>query len=260
MNGSRLFIFVLMLLAFSLTVEAQKRRINSKARSPSAPVQKPLENGKTAVVIDEKLSVLRTKPGLFAGSIQRMRRGRKVRILEAREADGVTFYRVNAPPGNSGWVQAEAVYGSFRRGDDERLARLIQASDGFDQIELGVHFFELYPASTLRPAILLLFGDLAEEIAVKLSRDATRRLDRREMAASGAPLHSFYLNFAGLDRYRKTGVVFLFNSDTKNYHYDGASWREIITKFPASNEAAEARKRLDSLKEKLDRKNAERKL
>jgi hypothetical protein len=151
-------------------------------------------------------------------------------------------------------VQSESVFGKFRRGDDERLARLVQASEGFDQIEIATQFLEIYPVSPLRPAILLLFGDLIEETAVNLSRDATRRLDRREMAASGAPLHSFYLNFVMLDRYRKLGVVFLFNSNTKNFHYDGARWREIVTKFPNSTEAAEARKRLDSLKEKLGKK------
>jgi hypothetical protein len=74
------------------------------------------------------------------------------------------------------------------------------------------------------------------------------------MAASGAPLHSFYLNFVSLDRYRKLGIVFLFNSNTKTFHYDGETWQEIINKFPQSSEAAEARKRLDSLKEKLEKR------
>jgi outer membrane protein assembly factor BamD (BamD/ComL family) len=72
------------------------------------------------------------------------------------------------------------------------------------------------------------------------------------MAASGAPLHSYFLNYVSLDRYRKLGIVFLFNSATRNFHYDGASWREIIQKYPASQEAAEAQKRLDSLKQKME--------
>jgi hypothetical protein len=46
-------------------------------------------------------------------------------------------------------------------------------------------------------------------------------------------------------------VNFLFNSTAKLLHYDGASWREIIGKFPKSAEAIEAQKRLDSLKEKM---------
>jgi hypothetical protein len=185
-----------------------------------------------------------------------MRRGRKVRITAVTEADGVKFYRVTAPPASQGWVQADAVFGRFRPGDEARLARLVQASDGFDQIEIAVEFFDAYPDSTFRPSILLLFGDLLEEVAAKLSKDAGSRLNRREMAASAAPLHSYYLNFVSLDRYRKLGVVFLLNSATRQFHYDGASWKEIVTKYTASPEAAEARKRLDSLKEKMERPSA----
>ncbi|HMJ08848.1 MAG TPA: SH3 domain-containing protein, partial [Pyrinomonadaceae bacterium] len=158
-------------------------------------MQKTREIGTSAVIMDETLSVLRSKPSLFADSVQRMRRGRKVQVLGVAEADGVKFYRIAAQPGGLGWVQADAVFGKFRIGDAERLARLVQASHGFDQIELASSFFDIYPDSSLRPAILLLYGDLLEEAAIKLSKDAAGRLDRREMAATGAPMHSFYLNF-----------------------------------------------------------------
>jgi hypothetical protein len=86
----------------------------------------------------------------------------------------------------------------------------------------------------------------------KLSRDASSRLNRRAIAASGAPVHSFYLNFTMLDRYRKLGVTFLFNASTRTFHYNGWSWNEIVRTYPASNESAEARKRLESLKAKMD--------
>jgi hypothetical protein len=204
-------------------------------------------------VIDETLSVLREKPSLFAAPVQRMRRGRKVQILGAAEADGVKFYRVSVPPANWGWVQADAVFGKFRAGDEERLAKLVQASAGFDRIELAAAFFELYPKSQFRPPLLLLFGDLAEETASRLSRDAGRRLNGREMAASAAPVHSYYLNFVSIDRYRKLGIVFLFNGSTRTYHYDGSSWKEIVEKYPESAEAAEAKKRLDSLNAEMER-------
>ena len=226
------------------------------AKAKTASIQKPKEIGSTAVVMDETLSVLRVKPSLFADSVQRMRRGRKVQILGVTEADGVKFYRVSALPGNTGWVQADAVFGKFRADDDARLARLVQASNGFDQIELASSFFELYPQSQFRPALLLLYGDLLEETAAKLSKDAGSRLDRREMAASAAPMHSYYLNFVMLDRYRKLGILFLFNSVSRAFHYDGASWKEIVQKFPTSAESAEAQKRLDSLKEKMERGGA----
>lgn len=256
MRLSLSLIFLLVFYASNSDVAAQKRRPAPKAVDKLVAAPKPKISGSSAVVIDEKLAVLRVRPSLFADSVQRMRRGRRVQITDERAADGVTFYRVAAAPSGAGWVQSEALFGKFRRGDDERLARLVQSSEGFDQLEIAVNFLEMYQESPFRPAILLLFGDLAEETAARLSRDAARRLDRREMAASGAPLHSFYLNFVSLDRYRKLGIVFLFNSDTKNFHYDGASWREILKKSPQSSEAAEAQKRFDSLKEKLARRES----
>ena len=248
MKRSILLLFLLIFLVFTSTIEAQRRRVPT-AKKPVV-AQKP--NTNTAVVVDERLAVLRAEPSLFAKPIQRMRIGRIVQISGSKEADGVTFYRVSVPPNNYGWVQADAVVGKFRRGDDERMAKLVQAFEGFEQIESAMLFLETFPASPLRPAILLLLGDLVEEIALKISNDATKRLDRRAMAASGAPLHSFYLNFVSLDRYRRLNIGFLFNPSAKLLHYNGASWREIITKFPNSNEAKEAQKRLDSLKEKME--------
>lgn len=243
-------IFLLLLLVFlNFNTEAQKRYVKPR---PKPAVIKAAANSDKAIVIDERLAVLRNAPSLFAKPIQRMRRGRVVTIIETREADGVTFYRVAAVPNAQGWVQREAVAGKLRRGDDERLARLVQASNGFDQIERARIFLENFPDSPFRPSILLLFGDLMEEIALKMSADAAKRLSRREMAASGAPLYSFYLNYSSLDRYQRLGIGFVFNSSTKLFHYDGASWREIIKKSPAANEAVEAQKRLDSLKEKME--------
>lgn len=240
-----LMIFVI----FTSHIEAQRRSISRKSKS--SVTQKTKSN--KAIVVDERLAVLRIRPSLYASPIQRMRRGREVLVNESKQADGVTFYRVGVPPNNTGWVQADAIVGTFRSGDDVRLARLVQASEDFDRIERAAVFLDMYPKSQFRPAILLLFGDLMEEVAIKLSRRATRSLDRSEMAASGAPLHSFYLNYSYLDRYRKLGVVFLFNVRTKQYHYDGATWQELVKKYSNSDEAVEARKRLIDLEEKLEK-------
>ncbi|HVF47113.1 MAG TPA: SH3 domain-containing protein, partial [Pyrinomonadaceae bacterium] len=242
-------------LVFSLTAVAQPRRDGRDPKSRTATV-KSAEIGQPAVVVDETLSVLRVKPSLFSESIQRMRRGRKVQILGVTEADGVKFYRVTAPPANYGWVQADAVFGKFRPSDEERLASLVQAADGFEQIEIATEFFNLYSNSRFRPALSLLFGDALEEAGAKLSRDASSRLSRKEMAATAAPIHSYFLNFVSLDRYRKLNIVFLFNSATRQFHYDGTSWKDLVAKFPASLEAAEARKRLDSLRTKLGQTSA----
>ena len=235
--------FLIVGLVSSAEVNAQRKKAPPK---PAATRSK--EIGQKAIVLDETLSVLRPGPSLFAEPVQRMRRGREVKILGVVEADGVKFFKVVAPPRNYGWVQSDAVFGKFRPADEERLARLVQASTGFEQIELAAFYFTLYPNSQFRPSILLLFGDLCQETAVRLSREATNRLDRREMAASAAPLHSYYLNYVGLDRYRKLGITFKFNTATRSYYYDGGSWRELVSKFAASPEAVEAQKRLDSIR------------
>lgn len=238
-------LLLLLLLVFTFTAEAQRR---SRARTPQPP-----EVGKTAVVMDETISVLRDRPSLFANAVQRMRRGRVVKILGVAEADGVRFFRVSAMPPAAGWVQADAVFGKFRPADEERFVALIQASGGFEQIELAAHFLKLYPESRFRPAVLLLYGDLLEDAASRLSRDANNRLDRREMAATGAPVHSYFLNFVSLDRYRRLGIRFVFNSSTRLFHYDGDSWSEVVRKHANSPEAPEAKKRLELLKEKMER-------
>lgn len=239
-------------LALTAVVSAQKRPISGPTGKSRPTVAKSAEIGQTAVVIDESLSALREKPSLYSLPIQRIGRGRKVQILGIAESEGVRFYRV-AAPSNFGWIQADAVFGKFRPGDEERLARLVQATDGFDQIEVAVEFFMMFPISKFRPSILLLYGDLLEDAATKLSKDAGSRLKRQAMAASGAPTHSYYLNFVSLDRYRKLGVVFLFNPATRQFHYDGASWAEIVSKHSSATEATEAKKRLDSLKQKMEK-------
>ncbi|MBS1797190.1 MAG: hypothetical protein JSS81_25410 [Acidobacteria bacterium] len=245
-------ILLLFCVFLSSNLHAQKTAVKNKPKFRPPAVQK---NEAIAVVIDERLAVLRAEPSLYARPVQRMRRGRLVRVFEAREADGVTFYRVAALPNTPGWVQKEAVAARLRRGDDERLARLIQVSDGFERIERARIFLETYPDSPLRPSILLFYGDLAEEIAARLSVEAAKRLSRREMTVSGAPVYSFFLNYSSLDRFRRLGIVFRFNAETRLFHYDGASWQELVGRYPNTNEAREAQKRLDSLQEKMQAVN-----
>ena len=91
---------------------------------------------------------------------------------------------------------------------------------------------------------MLLLGDEASKIALKLSRDAGRRLAPTEMKATGAPVSSYFLNYSGLDRYRKLGLVFRFDPATKHFQYDGASFLELIKRYPATAEAREAHLRL----------------
>lgn len=90
-------------------------------------------------------------------------------------------------------------------------------------------------------------GDAAEEAAAKLSREAERRFEKRELPAEGAPEFSYYLNYSGLDRFNRQGVIFTFDRETKKLHYNGAAWREITQRYPNSPEAAAARQRLAAL-------------
>lgn len=229
----------LLLLVLSLVI-CLPASANKKRRMPSG--------GRAAVVVDERLAAVRDAPELSANLVQRLGRGRYVAVAGARESkDGLTFYRVVLTRRTSGWLQSEAVVSPTRAGDDARLLRLIRGSEEFDRIARARIFLDTFPRSSLRSAVLLIFGDAAEAAADKLTRDAQRRLDAREIEAGGAPLASYFLNFNGLDRWRKQGVVFSFNAVTKQFHYDGAAWREIVRHHPRSAEASDARKRLAAL-------------
>lgn len=228
--------FVLCLLFLASDIEAQQQQ----RRAP--------EGGQRAVVVDERLAVLRDAPDFAANLLQRMSRGRMVAIRGMkRSVDGVTFYRVAVTKRTSGWIQSEAVVSTVRKNDDERLLRLIQNSEDFDKVVRARIFLDVFQRSILRPAVLMLYGEAAERAAERLSRDAVRRLDEKEMAAGGAPLFSYFLNYNGLDRYRRQGVTFVFDPAARKFHYNGASWREILRRHPRSPEAEEARKRLETL-------------
>ena len=211
--------------------------------SAAAPVA-----GQRAVVVDERLAALRDEPDLSANLLQRMSRGRVVAVRGVkRSPDGLTFSRVMVTRRTGGWVQSEALVSPARKEDEARLLRLIRSSGDFDRLVRARIFLDVFQRSPLRPAVLLLLGDEAEKSAARLSRDAARRLDEKEMAAGGAPVFSYFLNFNGLDRYRRQGVAFVFDRTAKQFHYDGAAWREVLRRHPRSPEADEARKRLAAL-------------
>jgi hypothetical protein len=203
---------------------------------------------RSAVVVDERLAALRDGPDLSAQLLHRLSRGRAVLVTGAkRTADGLTFYRVAVTRRTGGWLQSEAVVSPARAEDDERLLRLIRASEDFDRIARARIFLDLFPRSPSRPAVLMIYAEAAEAAAARLSRDAARRLDEREMSANGAPVFSYFLSYNGLDRYRRQGITFTFNRALKQFHYDGESWREILRRYPRSPEATDARKRLEML-------------
>jgi hypothetical protein len=207
-----------------------------------------VSGARSAVVGEERLSALRDAPGFAGVLLQRLGRGRAVQLTGARRAaDGATFVQVAVTRRTRGWVQSESLAAPARAGDDERLLRLVRGSEDFDRVERAQIFLDAFARSPLRPAALALLAGAAEDAAARLSRDASRRLDAREMEAGGAPAHTYFLNFNGLDRYRRQGVNFTFDRATKQYAYDGAAWREIVARHPHSPEAEQARGRLARL-------------
>ncbi len=224
-----LIVVTLVLLPFGGDAgRAQTRRLSSRS----------------GIVVDERLAVLRARPQLSADLLRRVGRGRVVTILDAqRSREGVVFYRVAVTRRTRGWLQREAVATPARAGDDARLLALIKASRDFDRIARARIFLEAFPRSPHRPAVLLILGQEAEKAAVKLSHEAGRRLDSEALNATGASLASYFLNYNGLDRYRRQGIVFTFDSGTRQFQYDGAAWRELTRRHRDSAEAAAVRKR-----------------
>lgn len=210
----------------------------------SAQKQKAPPGGRIGVVVDERLSALRATPDLRGKLIRRIARGRLVAIRKLKvNRDGVVFYLVNVSSRTSGWIQREAVASSSQPGADLGLLKLIESSHDFDRIVRARIFLNHFPRSRLRPKVLLILGDAAEESSGKLSREALRRLTEN----TTAPEFTYFMNYSGLDRYNRQGVVFLFHNQSRRFHYDGSAWRELIRRYPKESEASEARERLQIL-------------
>lgn len=218
--------------------------------SNTAPAQKrkPPTGGRLAVVVDERLAALRATPQLNGRLVRRLGRGRMVAVKAAKKTpDGLTFFLVNVTSRTHGWIQREAIVSASRAADDQKLLDLIKRSEAFDRISRARIFLDYFPRSPLRPEVLLLLGDSAEEIAAKLSQSAARRMSD----LGDVPEFSYYLNYSGLDRYNRLRITFVFDQSTRRYHYDGAAWRELIRRHPKTSHAAEARKRLELLYSQL---------
>jgi hypothetical protein len=204
--------------------------------------------GRIAIVVDTRLAALRAAPNLSATLLRRLGRGRFVSVRGSqRTTDGLLFHRVAINRRTSGWVQSEAVVAGWHPNDDERLLHLLSGPDEFERVARAKIFLDTFPRSPLRPAVLLLYSQAAEEAAEQLTRSAQRQFTRNEIPENGAPLFSYFLNYNGLDRYNRQGVKFVFDESTKTFYYDGAALREILRRYPQSKEAEEARKILEKL-------------
>lgn len=223
---------IVFLFACSITAEAQTRR-------------KTIVPGQRAVVVDERLSALRTQADVKAPLDQRLRRGRVVGILGARKSkDGEQFLRVSVTRNTRGWVLAEAVVKTGNAADAERLLNLIEdTDDDFVKARLAKLCADEFRSTTMAPRCLLKLGETAERAADRLTRDAKRRVGNEEPSA-GLSKRDYFLNFVGLDRYNRIGVVFDFDATAERIVYDGEAFREIAKRYPKSAEAQTTREKL----------------
>jgi hypothetical protein len=208
--------------------------------------------GQRGVVFDERLSALRAQPHFKAQLVQRMRRDRRVGILGAIIAkDGTKFFRVAISRNTRGWVLADAVIRPGNAADAERLMRLVvETKDEFTKARLAKLYADQFRSTRLAPKALMILGESAEGAAVRLSRDARRRVgdeDPDPGLNEGLTKRDFMLNYVGLDRYNRISVMFDYDAASDRIVYDGAAYRELARRYPRSDEAQVARKRLEIL-------------
>ena len=93
------------------------------------------------------------------------------------------------------------------------------------------------------PRALFLMAEEAERAASSLGSRAHRRL--QDTGGQLVTQSDLYLNDPGLDRYSRLRINFDFNETTGQFAYDGRAYREILRRFPRSQEAVQARARLE---------------
>ena len=224
------------------------------AAAPAAaqPKRQIFLPGQRGVVFDERLSALRAQPHVKAPLVQRMRRGRRVGILGAATAkDGAKFFRVAVSRNTRGWVLADSIIRPGNAADAEKLMRLIvETKDEFTKARLAKLYADEFRSTKLAPKALMILGESAEGAAERLSRDARRRVgdeDPDSALNAGLTKRDFILNYVGLDRYNRIGVMFDYDAASDRIVYDGAAYRDLARRYPRSDEAQKARKRLEIL-------------
>ncbi len=223
---------IIFLAALSFTATAQTRR-------------KTVTPGQRAIVVDERLSVLRTQPDVKAPLSQRLRRGRVVGILGVKKSkDGQQFFRVSVTRNTRGWVLAEAVAKSGNAADGERLLNLVEdTDDDFIKARLAKLCADEFRSTPSAPRCLLKLGEAADSAAERLTRDAKRRVGNEEPSA-GLSKRDYFLNFVGLDRYNRVGVIFDYDEKTERIVYDGEAYRELARRYPKSGDVQVATEKL----------------
>ncbi len=201
--------------------------------------------GQRAIVFDERLSALRAQPDVKAALGQRLRRGRPVGILGSTTGkDGAKFLRVAISRNIRGWVLADAVVRPGNAADAARLMQLIEETDDeFTKARLAKLCAEEFRATKSAPKALMILGAAGERAAERLTRDAKRRTGEDEPSAD-VRKRDHLLNYVGLDRYNRIGVTFDYDAASDRIVYDGAAYRELLRRYPRSDEALAAREKL----------------
>ena len=242
-----------MWIVFSLLlVSTALAHSNGQSASPRAQIRRP--RMVKAFIVDDRLSALRREADIQSEVIQRLRPGRPVYILQAKNGgEGrPTFYRVAVTRRTRGWIHESAVVVPGRAGEDERVMKLIaDTRDGLERIALCRFFIERLGRSPLVPQAMFVMAEESDRAATSLTRRARKRLATVNEEENGVGVRDYYLSDAGLDRYSKLRVKFDFNQATNQYIYDGQAYRDIIKRFPDSDEAVRARVRLARMEKRL---------
>ena len=223
---------IVFLLAFSFSATAQTKR-------------KTVVPGQRAIVVDERLSALRALPDVRSALDQRLRRGRVVGILGSKKSkDGKEFLRVSVTKNTRGWVLAEAIVKAGSSADAERLLKLVEdTDDDFIKARLAKLCAEEFRSTPTAPRCLLKLGEAADRAADRLTRDAKRRVGNEEPSA-GLSKRDYFLNFTGLDRYNRIGVLFDYDDKAERIIYDQDAYRELARRYPKSTEVQAAKDKL----------------
>lgn len=210
-----------------------------------------------AFVIDHRLSALRREAHIQSEVIHRLQLGRAVFVLQTRNGDITKngFYRVALKGRTRGWIHRSAIAVAGRAGEDQKVMSLIDSpGKDIDRLTLCRLLTDRFPRSALLPRALLAMGREAERAAREISPRVSKRLSKTDEKNLSAPLNDYYLSDTALDRYSRLRIRFNFDESTSRYTYDGQAYRELIKKFPASDEARQAQRRLERTEQKIARR------
>src|ERR1044072_2651859 len=237
---------ILWIVALLFVVPAAYAETNQQ--SAQQPAQASRTQFRKAFVVDDRLSALRRYPDVKSPVVRRLHIGRPVFIIDRKMsgAADARFYYVAVTRRTRGGIPEAALAVLGRAGEDARLMKLIEkATDGIDRIALCRLLLEHFNRAALARRALLAIGEEAERAAATLTRNARKRLRDLDEENGNASLRDYYLNDTGLDRYSRLYVTFDLKGSTSEYRYDGKAYREIVRRYPDSEEARIARSRID---------------